>query len=205
MNSDEKFIKYGKTLSGLIHNLNTPLMGMSGRIELMQMKFGEDKNVVQISAQLDRINAMLTSMAYLLDNEISNKDNGFDLQKLLENYFTYLTTDMKFKHKIEKNINLVPHAINTNSSDLLNFVHCILIQLLTHVDDEASITISNSIDGNNAILDFVLTLPNEVPKEVNITDEINKRLFSEIKNKYVFKAQAVGNKIAVRMGIKSNS
>ena len=35
----EKWAKYGKLMSGLIHNLNTPLMGLSGRIELLEMKY----------------------------------------------------------------------------------------------------------------------------------------------------------------------
>ena len=204
MNSDEKYIKYGKTLSGLIHNLNTPLMGMSGRIELMQMKFGDDKNIIQVSTQLDRINNILTSIAFLLDKEMSNKDSGFDLKTLLDNYFSYLTTDMKFKHKLEKEINITPHSINTNGCDVLNFVHAVMSQLLNYVENEAALSITNSIEGNNAIIDIILTFEDEITQNQNITDLINKRLHDEIKQKYTFTADITGNKITVKIIIKSN-
>jgi len=204
MNSEEKFIKYGKTLSGLIHNLNTPLMGVSGRIELMQMKFGEDKNVIQISTQLDRINSMLTAIAFLLDKEISNKDSGFDLKILLENYFSYLTTDMKFKHKLEKKIDLISHSINTNGCDTINYLHCVLNTLLGYVENDASISISNQIEGNKAVLDICLDLKVLPTKDLNINDILNKRMYDELKNKYSFKAAIEDTIISVKIVFKGN-
>ena len=204
MNSDEKFIKYGKTLSGLIHNLNTPLMGMSGRIELMQMKFGEDKNVNQVSTQLDRINNMLTAVAFLLDKEISNKDSGFDIKQLLDNYFAYLTTDMRFKHKLEKEINLIPHSLNTNGCDAINYIHCVMNALLSYVEEEAKIAITNTIEGSDSKIDIVMTFEKPIEKDLNITDVINKKMFDEVKSKFNFKAVLAENTITVQIFIKNN-
>ena len=204
MNSDEKFIKYGKTLSGLIHNLNTPLMGMSGRIELMQMKFGEDKNVNQVSTQLDRINNMLTAIAFLLDKEISNKDSGFDIKQLLENYFSYLTTDMRFKHKLEKEINLVPHSLNTNGCDVINYTHCVMNALLGYMEEEAKISIANVIDGNDCRIDILMTFEKPIEKDLNVIEVINNKLFDEVRPKYAFKATLIENTITAQIYIKNN-
>jgi signal transduction histidine kinase len=203
MNNDEKFVKYGKTLSGLIHNLNTPLMGISGRIELMQMKFGDDKNITQVITQLDKINATLTNIAYLIEKEQSNKDSGFDLKVLLENYFDFLTTDMRFKHKVEKEISLTPHNINTNGSDLINFLHCVFDQLLAYVGEDAGIVIENSIVDNNAVIDIKFRSHPSVEIDKNIKEKIQKRLFEEIKHKYEVNAEVQGNTIIVKLVIKS--
>ena len=199
MNSEEKFIKYGKTLSGLIHNLNTPLMGISGRVELMQMKLGDDKNVVQISTQLDRLNSMLTAVAYLLDKEISNKETKFDLKILLENYFTYLTTDMVFKHKVEKEINLESIEVTTNPANLINFIHKVFEQLLSYVEEEVKMTIRNTKTEQGTNLEIMMSCQNDITKDLNIVESLKKRMFEEVKNKYDFQARIVGNQAGVKI------
>jgi signal transduction histidine kinase len=157
MNNDEKYIKYGKLLSGLIHNLNTPLMGCTGRVELLQMKMGEDKNLSQIATQLDKINSTLISIAYILDKDNMDRVTMIDMKNLLDHYFSFLQTDMRFKHQVPKNINLNPRMIKTNPSEFVNYLHKFLDYLLKYLNGAALLEIDNICDNDKTVLNMCLS------------------------------------------------
>ena len=176
MKNDSKFIKYGKLLSGLIHNLNSPLMGLSGRIELLQMKFDDEKSFNQINTQIDKINDMLTNAAYLLDKDHLDRPIEIDLSKFLENYFFFLNTDTRFKHQIEKELNFQSHLIYINPSDLLNLLHTIIDYLLSFIDDETTIIATNTVEETNPVINITLKRQTDIDNELNIDKEIKENL-----------------------------
>ena len=189
MNKDEKYIKYGKLLSGLIHNLNTPLMGMSGRIELLQMKFDDEKSFKQIETQFAKINEMLTSIAALLDKDQTDKDLEFDLKSLLDSYFSFIYTDMRFKHQIEKELSFVPCNVMTNPSDLINCIHTIVDYLLECSNEDSTLYVDNtSIDGAITVNFCLKYNPEEntknIPQDIDLNKIMSERLTEDIFDKF---------------------
>lgn len=202
MNNDEKWIKYGKLLSGLIHNLNTPLMGLSGRVELLQMKLGEDKSINQINTQLDRINKMLTSVAYLLDKEQSNKESELDLKVLLENYFSFLGTDMRFKHQLEKDLSFENCKVTINASDLIYTLHKIIDFSLDFIDEESNLIVNNSTLNDCAIINICLEFSSNVNKDYKLDDFINESINHDFIEKFGISSITEKNRAIIRYSLK---
>ncbi len=73
--------KYGKLLSGVIHNLNTPLMGISGRVELLQFKMPDLKGLDQIASQLERINNSLGNLTFMIEKDCGEETTSIDLSE----------------------------------------------------------------------------------------------------------------------------
>jgi len=203
MNKNDKYIKYGKLLPGLIHNLNTPLMGCSGRIELLQMKMGDDKHLNQITTQLDRINDMLKSVAYLLDKDHIDKDTGFDLKVFLENYYNFMSTDMRFKHHIEKELSFEQCNINTNPSALMNYIHTIMHHLLKFIEGASVIQISNTLENSTPCINICMKYDAEIKADFieplsNIKQALEKKLSEEIMSRYELHSD-VSNEVTVKI------
>ena len=189
MSNDIKYIKYGKLLPGLIHNLNTPLMGCSGRVEILQMKMGEDKHLSQMVTQLDRINDMLKAVAFLLDKDLVDKDSGFELKQFLENYFAFLTTDMRFKHQLEKEFNLEQCNINTNPSHLMNYIHETLDYFLNFIEGASLLQISNGTENNTPCINFNLIFdtvinPDYIEPLKNMNNHIKESIEKDWSSRY---------------------
>ena len=199
MNNDTKYVKYGKLLSGLIHNLNTPLMGLSGRVELLQMKFDDEKSFNQINTQLDKINHMLLATAYLLDKDNCDRDLEIDLKAFLENYFSFLYTDMRFKHQIEKELNFEPFSLSINASDLLNCLHTIVDYILNYIDDKTTLIVNNTTIENKPVINITLQLNSEINKDLNIEKCLNENLSDDTLKKFLVSSTFGENNISITM------
>ncbi len=158
--NDKKWIKYGKLLSGLIHNLNTPLMGLSGRVELLQMKFDDEKSFKQINTQLDRINNMLTAVAYLLDKEHTEKESVFDLETFINNFCIFMGTDMRYKHGTDKDVNISPCKVSVVPQACIFILYSCLDFLLNYINDESNIQILNKIESKKTVITVSLIFEN---------------------------------------------
>ena len=191
MKNEKKFIKYGKLLKGLIHNLNSPLMGLSGRIELLQMKVQDEKSFNQINSQLEKINTMLKHTAYLLDKDHTNSVMDVDISFLLENYFGFLYTDMRFKHQVEKELNFESHTINTNPSEIVNCLHDIIDYLLDYIDDESKLTVRNEKN----IIYLTLQVGDKLSDKIDLDEFIAKN----IEHKFHIENSIETNKVNVKI------
>ena len=201
MNNDEKWVKYGKLLSGLIHNLNTPLMGISGRVELLQIKMGEDKSLIQITTQVERINSMLTSAGYMVDKDNYNKVAEIDLAVFMEHYINFLYADMRFKHQSTHEKELVACKISVNPYDLLYHVHTITDYLLEFLDEETKF-IFKTTDTNNVYI--TMTTKNSVKSTINLEGLIAEKLSEETyKNQFEVISAVTGNEVEVKIKIFS--
>ncbi|MCL2065419.1 MAG: hypothetical protein FWG98_13760 [Candidatus Cloacimonetes bacterium] len=203
MSNETKYIKYGKLLSGLIHNLNTPLMGLSGRVELLQMKFEDEKSFNQINTQLDKINAMLSTAAYLLDKDQTEQDLEIDFKVFIEKYFNFLTTDMRYKHQTEKELNFESCNIITNVSDLLNIIHNTVDYLLQFIEGDTTISVSNILIENGTELTINIQTGVEISPDFDYEKYLNDIMDDSVLKKYPVTCLKDGNKVNVKMIILS--
>ena len=176
MQNYEKWSKYGKLLPGLIHNLNSPLMGISGRIELLQMQIGENKSITQVNTQLEKINQMLTAAAYLLDKDQHNKETDIELNILLTNYFTFLIADSRFKHQVENTQNYEQITVNINASQLIHCLHTTASYLLDFINGETHIDINCSLQSEKPTIEITMTTENEINSEFDLTKEYSENI-----------------------------
>ncbi|MCD4828272.1 MAG: HAMP domain-containing histidine kinase [Candidatus Cloacimonetes bacterium] len=95
-----RWAKYGQLLSGIIHNLNTPLMGISGRVELISFKMPDLKGMDQISRQVQRINDILAPLAGLVDKDLNIERSLTDVNHLVCNVDYLCSASMKYKHRL---------------------------------------------------------------------------------------------------------
>jgi len=206
MSDDSKYVKYGKLMGGLIHNLNTPLMGCTGRVELLQMKLGEEKNLNQIAIQLDKINSTLISVAYILDKDNSDKIMMIDLKILLDHYFVFLYTDTRFKHQIEKEINLVSQTVSINPSTLVNYLHTFFGYLLQYIEGASVLEITNSTENNVHTIHFCMKYDDAINEEVveplsNTLNYLSSVVSEDIMKKYATTVEVTEEvKVSVSFG-----
>jgi hypothetical protein len=126
----------GSLLPGIIHNLSTPLSGVLGATQLLEMRTSSTEELVNHSADLDnalreelnknfernRINIdiitrnakYLSDIIHILVQRInrgtSDRKDSFPLNDLVRNEIRFLEADLVFKHKVKKNISLGPDA-----------------------------------------------------------------------------------------------
>jgi len=199
MKNDEKWVKYGKLLSGLIHNLNTPLMGISGRVELLQIKMGEDKSLIQINSQVERITAMLTATGYFVDKDQYDKPTEIDLAVFMENYVNFLYTDMRFKHHSTNEKEFVTCKVTVNPSDLLFIIHSVTDYLLEFLDEETVFTFKNT-ETFNVYVSMKTKKP--ISSGMNINNLINEKLsVDELKKNFEIIAGVMGNEAEVKVKV----
>ncbi len=99
---NRKSLKYGKSVSGFIHNLNTPLMGIQGRVELMKFKNPELKGLDQILKQTEKINEIISSMAWMIELDRDSSERSFlQIDEILNGVNEFLKTNMKYKHRLK--------------------------------------------------------------------------------------------------------
>ncbi len=179
-----KWAKYGKILSGVIHNLNTPLMGITGRIELISFKMPDLKGLDQITKQLDSINDILSSIAFMVDKDTNVEPLVMDLKELLDKINSFMRANMKYKHRLDVVLNLQESIIiDTIPCYLQNAVVEILENALDLCDDDKTINIESGLDGRDALVRIshdgkqipvaaLLTL-DEIPEEYSEKDPVN--------------------------------
>lgn len=182
-NNEEKWIKYGKLLSGLIHNLNTPLMGLSGRVELLQMKFDDEKSFKQINTQLDKINNMLMGIAYLLDKEQTSNVSNFMLDKFFENFNAFMATDMRYKHQVEKEITIEPCNVSVIPQQLIFIVYTVVDYLLDYVNEESTLKISNDLLDTTTIIEISLESEEPFTSKPDLS-QVTQDKFNELKDAF---------------------
>lgn len=115
----------GSLLGGVIHNLNTPLMWIMGRSQLVQarnenlerlkdmpleeilkIKEKNQKDIESIGQGADKIDQILKAISYKVQMA-SEGVAAVEIKEYLTNELDFLLADMRFKHetKVEININ----------------------------------------------------------------------------------------------------
>jgi signal transduction histidine kinase len=197
-NKEEKWVKYGKLLSGLIHNLNTPLMGVSGRVEILQIKLGEDKGLVQIANQVERINEMLSAVAYLVDKDQYDKVTDIDIGAFLKNYFNFLYSDMRFKHHINKEVEFTSCKLNINPADLLFVLHTTVDHLLDHSNNDSVLTAHNPEGGT-----IEIKMKGEFPGDIldNLNAKRTEKFSADMNSNYKIDSNISDNTVSINITV----
>jgi hypothetical protein len=124
----------GSMLPGIIHNLSTPLSGVMGATQLLEMRANtmeemfaqiqeldqSMKNELQKQFDRSRMNVdiiarnakVLSDILHVLVQRISrgglSRSDSYSLNDLLQNELRFLDANLDFKHKVKKTITLSP-------------------------------------------------------------------------------------------------
>ena len=124
--------KYYGLLPGFIHNINTPLMSISGRIELIQFKHPEISGVTQMLEQLERLNGIVDNLKYMIEMDKEMEPQEIKLDKFFIELDRFLHLNLTYKHKIKLSSEITPSlSLFTRPFNLLNVMyevlnHCII-------------------------------------------------------------------------------
>ena len=147
---DKLYSHIGSLMGGMVHNLNTPLMWVMGRAQLIESRNGrletlkdlseeefmniKEKNSKDIASILDgadKIDLMLKSLGYKLQM-ISEGNTSIELREYLQMEIDFLMADMRFKHDTNREITLdsrscyVRSDYNALSYALIGIINTIL-------------------------------------------------------------------------------
>jgi len=165
-----RMAKYGDLLGGLIHNLNTPLMGISGRLELIKFKNPELKGLDQMSEQLDKINEMLNCFATILEHDKNYDYEQISLKEAINNVNHLLQADMKYKHKANVKIDAEEDLyITALPGYLYNILYDALRNCLEAIDEEGEIEISLYQEKNFGVIEIYNNgahIPEEIIEQI---------------------------------------
>ena len=93
--------KYLNLIPGFIHNLNTPLMSISGRIELIKFKIPDLQGIDQILQQLEKINNTINVVKYMIEKDKIESKQKIDLITFIDIFDQFLNLNLTYKHKIK--------------------------------------------------------------------------------------------------------
>ncbi len=145
-----------KTLPGFIHNLNSPIMNISGRVELIQFKYPEISASEQILKQIDKVNDIIESLRKILEMGNRSSTKVIDLPPFLETFTKYLNFYLDFKHNIIVNLQSETSApIKIAPRYLLIIFNEIFLNALNYIDGKAAIDVR--ISSKNSIAKAVIT------------------------------------------------
>ena len=138
----------GSLVGGLVHNLNTPLMWIMGRSQLIQSrneKFDSlrdlpddqvaalrektQKDLRSIQEGAEKIDEALKALAYKVQM-VSEGHTSVELREYLEMELNFLMADMRFKHETKREVKVAPRACYVKTD------YCALSYAFTGIIDE---------------------------------------------------------------------
>ncbi len=173
--------KYGKLIAGLIHNLNTPLMGVQGRLELIKFKMPDMRGLDQALEQLSKINTMLSNMSFLADKDINlDRNETIEISKSIDVIDMLLQSNMEYKHKLEINKNYsIICSVNCISKLFYNSIYEILQNCIEVCGESGKIDINLEKENSDVILSIS---NNKNPIENNILENLGKPFVTDKEN-----------------------
>ena len=118
----------GSLLGGVVHNLNTPLMWVMGRAQLLQSrnehfetlknlseeelaktKQKNNKDITSILEGADKIDFILKGLGYKIQM-VNEGYTSVELREYLEMEVNFLMADMRFKHDTKRDIQYGPRS-----------------------------------------------------------------------------------------------
>ncbi|MCU0577211.1 MAG: hypothetical protein MUD15_10360, partial [Desulfobacterota bacterium] len=121
---DKILAHMGSLLGGVVHNLNTPLMWVMGRAQLIQsrneripsykalsdeelvkLREKNDKDISSILEGAEKIDAILKGLGYKIQM-VNEGHTSVELREYLEMETNFLLADMRFKHDTKREIRL---------------------------------------------------------------------------------------------------
>lgn len=159
---DKILAHMGSLLGGVVHNLNTPLMWVMGRAQLIQSRaerfesfrdlsdeefttFREknDKDISSILEGAEKIDAILKGLGYKIQM-VNEGYTSVELREYLEMETNFLMADMRFKHdtKREIQLNSRSHYAKVDYNALSAAVTGVINAIMDHTEKGRTIRIS---------------------------------------------------------------
>jgi PAS domain S-box-containing protein len=98
----------GNMVSGIAHNINTPLATIMGHADLLQIKNPKSKEAQIIIDQCARISDIIRNMVYKVQNEQSSHSEPWDINHIITEELNFFNSDNQFRHQIIKTVELNP-------------------------------------------------------------------------------------------------
>ncbi len=152
----------GSLMGGFVHNLNTPLMWVMGRAQLIQsrnerleslqgmpveeiakVKEKNDKDIRSILEGADKIDSILKALGF----KIQMVNEGFtsvELREYLDMELNFLLADMRFKHETKREVHMDSRSYyaKVDYNALSGAVIGIINTMMTHTEKNRTIRIS---------------------------------------------------------------
>ncbi len=101
------FLSIGSQATGITHNLNGPLTGMMGQLELLKMKNPDLEKDLDIVLDLTRkLRDQIAELQTKFENETLRQEQIVDINRLVQDELNYLKTDLFYKHYISRGLEL---------------------------------------------------------------------------------------------------
>jgi hypothetical protein len=152
----------GSLLGGVVHNLNTHLMWVMGRAQLLQSrnehfetfkdlseeelaktKQKNDKDITSILEGADKIDSILKGLGYKIQM-VNEGYTSVELREYLEMEVNFLMADMRFKHDTKRDIQYGPRSYyaKVDYNALSGAVSGTINAMMDHTEKGRSIKIS---------------------------------------------------------------
>jgi signal transduction histidine kinase len=152
----------GSLLGGVVHNLNTPLMWVMGRAQLIQsrnerieslkdlskddlakIKEKNEKDISSILEGAEKIDSILKGLGYKIQM-VNEGYTSVELREYLEMETNFLLADMRFKHDTKREIRLNSRSCyaKVDYNALSGAVTGIINAMMDHTDKGRTIRIS---------------------------------------------------------------
>ena len=175
----------GSLMGGLVHNLNTPLMWIMGRAQLLQsrndkfesvkglsddeiaaFKEKNGKDIRSIQEGADKIDHILKALGYKIQM-INEGNTSIELKEYMEMEMNFLMADMRFKHETKREVRMESKScyVKSNYSALSCAVTGIIDTIIQETDKGRTLSI---VLENGAIR---IGCP-----ELALTDELKQRI-----------------------------
>lgn len=196
--------KYINLIPGFVHNLNTPLMSISGRIELIKFKMPELQGVDQILQQLEKINNTVNVVKYMIEKDKTTEKQKIDIDTFIDIFDQFLNLNLIYKHKVklEKEIE-EDSAIEISPFDFLNILYEIFSNCIEHMEEDGGIIkLKVYRDGTRVYFEIMRSgnnIPDDLVKTVNSKTKAKPgetEMVDLIVAKYIL--EDIGGKIKVK-------
>lgn len=134
--------KFARHLSGFFHNMNTPLMGISGRLELLSFTQPDLKGLAQMTTQVEALEAIMNNYSKILANDKKDEKSNIDLAEMISDIDTFYKTNLKYKHKLNTSIEIEPKTyIEVQINHFQNLITNAINLFLELVQENSDFTI----------------------------------------------------------------
>jgi signal transduction histidine kinase len=159
---DKIFSHVGSLIGGVVHNLNTPLMWVMGRAqliqarnerleslqglsieEIIQIREKNDKDIRSILEGAEKIDSILKALGFKIQM-VNEGYTSVELREYLENEMNFLMADMQFKHNTKREVFIDSRScyVKVDYNALSGAVTGIINAMINHTEKGRTIRIA---------------------------------------------------------------